>query len=161
MKCCCRLVIGSVAGGLLGAGSLFAVDALIPRVIDAQYLFDAGERIHGESRLLSAIHPKSNMPALLGQEERDELQAALPQWQLSDDRLKRQWEFKDFSEAFAFMTRVALLAEAMQHHPNWSNVYNRVTIELTTHDLGGLSDRDAQLARAIDALETSTKSAHH
>jgi 4a-hydroxytetrahydrobiopterin dehydratase len=161
MKCCCRVVIGSVAGGLLGAGSLFAVDALIPRVIDAQYLFDAGERIHGEIRLLSAIHPKSNMPALLGQEERDELQAALPQWQLSDDRLKRQWEFKDFSEAFAFMTRVALLAEAMQHHPNWSNVYNRVTIELTTHDLGGLSDRDAQLARAIDALETSTKSAHH
>lgn len=161
MKCCCRVVIGSVAGGLLGAGSLFAVDALIPRVIDAQYLFEAGERIHGESRLLSVIYPKSNMPALLGQEERDELQAALPQWQLSDDRLKRQWEFKDFSEAFAFMTRVALLAEAMQHHPNWSNVYNRVTIELTTHDLGGLSDRDAQLARAIDALETSTKSAHH
>ena len=146
---------------IASAAALFAVEALIPLVIDAQNLFDAGERIHGKSTLLSAIHPNSNMPVLLGQEERDELQAALPQWQLSDDRLKRQWEFKDFSEAFAFMTRVALLAEAMQHHPNWSNVYNRVTIELTNHDLGGLSDRDAQLAKAIDALETSTKSAHH
>jgi len=71
---------------------------------------------------------------------------------VGDERLKRQWQFSDFSEAFAFMTRVALLAESMQHHPNWSNVYNRVTIELTTHDLGGLSNLDAELARSIDAL---------
>ena len=93
------------------------------------------------------------MAALLSLQEREDLRATLTQWQMDDDRLKRQWQFSDFSEAFAFMTRVALLAESRQHHPNWSNVYNRVTIELTTHDLGGLSNLDAELARSIDALQ--------
>tara|TARA_Y100001978_G_scaffold174226_2_gene165664 strand:+ start:1037 stop:1318 length:282 start_codon:yes stop_codon:yes gene_type:complete len=92
------------------------------------------------------------MAALLSLEERENLRATLTQWQVGEDRLTRRWQFSDFSEAFAFMTRVALLAEAKQHHPNWSNVYNRVTIELTTHDLKGLSDMDAELAQAIDAL---------
>tara|TARA_B100000614_G_scaffold18232_1_gene14925 strand:+ start:326 stop:607 length:282 start_codon:yes stop_codon:yes gene_type:complete len=92
------------------------------------------------------------MAALLSLEERENLRATLTQWQVGEDRLTRRWQFSDFSEAFAFMTRVALLAEAKQHHPNWSNVYNRVTIELTTHDLKGLSDLDAELAQAIDAL---------
>ena len=92
------------------------------------------------------------MAALLSLQEREDLRANLTQWQVGDERLKRQWQFSDFSEAFAFMTRVALLAESMQHHPNWSNVYNRVTIELTTHDLGGLSNLDAELAQSIDAL---------
>ncbi|WP_115125077.1 4a-hydroxytetrahydrobiopterin dehydratase [Synechococcus sp. GEYO] len=92
------------------------------------------------------------MAALLSLQEREDLRTTLTQWQVGDERLKRQWQFSDFSEAFAFMTRVALLAESMQHHPNWSNVYNRVTIELTTHDLGGLSNLDAELARSIDAL---------
>ena len=92
------------------------------------------------------------MAALLSLQEREDLRTTLTQWQVGDERLKRQWQFSDFSEAFAFMTRVALLAESVQHHPNWSNVYNRVTIELTTHDLGGLSNLDAELARSIDAL---------
>ena len=92
------------------------------------------------------------MAALLSLQEREDLRANLTQWQVGDERLKRQWQFSDFSEAFAFMTRVALLAESKQHHPNWSNVYNRVTIELTTHDLGGLSNLDAELARSIDTL---------
>ena len=93
------------------------------------------------------------MAALLSLQEREDLRANLTQWQVGDERLKRQWQFSDFSEAFAFMTRVALLAESKQHHPNWSNVYNRVTIELTTHDLGGLSNLDAELAQSIDALQ--------
>ena len=93
------------------------------------------------------------MAALLSLQEREDLRANLTQWQVGDERLKRQWQFSDFSEAFAFMTRVALLAESKQHHPNWSNVYNRVTIELTTHDLGGLSNLDAELARSINALQ--------
>ena len=93
------------------------------------------------------------MAALLSLQEREDLRANLTQWQVGDERLKRQWQFSDFSEAFAFMTRVALLAESMQHHPNWTNVYNRVTIELTTHDLGGLSNLDSELARSIDALQ--------
>ena len=92
------------------------------------------------------------MAALLSHEEREDLRNTLTHWELSGDRLRRQWQFKDFSEAFAFMTRVAMLAETKQHHPNWSNVYNRVTIELTTHDLGGLSNLDAELARSIDDL---------
>ena len=93
------------------------------------------------------------MAALLSPQEREDLRSSLTQWQVGDERLKRQWQFSDFSEAFAFMTRVALLAESKQHHPNWSNVYNRVTIELTTHDLGGLSNLDAELAQSIDALQ--------
>ena len=86
--------------------------------------------------------------------ERDEALAALPEWSLRSDRLaiERQLKFKNFSEAFAFMTRVALIAEKHDHHPEWSNVYNRVAITLTTHDAGGLSERDTKLARAIDKL---------
>ncbi len=82
--------------------------------------------------------------------------AALPQdlplWNLVVGKLRRELRFADFVEAFGFMARVALVAEAMGHHPEWSNVWNRVTIELTTHDAGGLTDLDLQLARRIDAL---------
>jgi len=83
-----------------------------------------------------------------------ELLAERPDWSLRDDGLaiQRSFRFRDFSEAFAFMTRVALLAEKADHHPEWSNVWNRVEITLTTHDCGGLSGRDAKLAAAIDAL---------
>ena len=92
-------------------------------------------------------------PQPLSAAERSELNASLPAWTVLPDRLRRQWRFRDFSEAFGFMSRVALAAEALNHHPEWSNVYNRVTIELTTHDCGGLSQRDLDLARRIDALE--------
>jgi 4a-hydroxytetrahydrobiopterin dehydratase len=68
------------------------------------------------------------------------------------DALVREFKFKDFSEAFAFMTRVALLAEKAGHHPDWSNVYNTVAITLSTHDAGGLSEKDVDLANRIDAL---------
>ena len=64
----------------------------------------------------------------------------------------RDFIFADFSEAFAFMTRVALYAEKADHHPEWSNVYNRVHVELTTHDAGGLSLRDVAMARAVDGM---------
>jgi 4a-hydroxytetrahydrobiopterin dehydratase len=74
-------------------------------------------------------------------------------WKEEDNKLKRTFKFADFQEAFAFMTRVAFLAEAAQHHPNWSNVYNQVTIELTTHDAGNtVTDKDYSLAKAIDSL---------
>ena len=76
----------------------------------------------------------------------------LPNWTLAGGKLRRELRFGDFVEAFGFMARVALIAEAMGHHPEWSNVWNRVTIELTTHDAGGLTDLDLQLARRIDAL---------
>jgi len=83
-----------------------------------------------------------------------QLVTELPGWTLRADGLaiERAFRFGDFSEAFAFMTRVALLAEQHDHHPEWSNVYNRVAITLTTHDCGGLSARDATMARAIARL---------
>jgi 4a-hydroxytetrahydrobiopterin dehydratase len=90
----------------------------------------------------------------LTEAERTAALAGLPEWQLRDDALAivRKFKFRDFSQAFAFMTRVALIAEKADHHPEWSNVYNRVEITLTTHDAGGLSQRDIQMATAIDAL---------
>ena len=79
-------------------------------------------------------------------------QTAVPGWDETGDRLHRTFEFKDFVEAFGFMSRVALLAEKANHHPEWSNVWNKVTIDLTTHDAGGLTDNDRNLARAINKL---------
>ena len=86
--------------------------------------------------------------------ERSAALAGLPEWSLRDDKLAivRKFKFADFSQAFAFMTRVALIAEKRDHHPEWSNVYNWVEITLTTHDAGGLSQRDIDMATAIDAL---------
>lgn len=80
--------------------------------------------------------------------------ARLDGWEFSrdGDAIKRVFEFADFSEAFGFMTRVAMLADAADHHPEWSNIYNTVEIELTTHDADGLTERDMVLAKAIDAL---------
>ena len=92
------------------------------------------------------------LPTPLSAAEIEALAAALPAWDRVEGKLRREVQFADFSEAFAFMTRVALAAETLGHHPEWSNVWNRVTIELTTHDTGGLSNLDLQLAQRIDAL---------
>lgn len=74
-------------------------------------------------------------------------------WKEENDSLKKTFKFKDFKEAFAFMTQVALIAEKMDHHPNWSNVYNTVSIELSTHDAGNkVTELDRKLAKAIDEL---------
>jgi 4a-hydroxytetrahydrobiopterin dehydratase len=75
------------------------------------------------------------------------------EWKLENNKLKKTFTFKDFSEAFAFMTRVALAAEKMNHHPTWTNTWNTVNIELSTHDAGDVvTDRDHKLAKEIDAL---------
>lgn len=78
--------------------------------------------------------------------------AGLPGWELVDDKLYRRITFRDFVEAFGFMARVALLAETANHHPEWSNVYNRVDIYLTTHDAGGITERDFRLAAQMNQL---------
>ena len=90
----------------------------------------------------------------LSPSERAALATTLPDWQAvpGRDALSRTCRFKDFSAAWGFMARVALLAEQQDHHPEWFNVYNRVDITLTTHDAGGLTARDVRLAQAIDAI---------
>ena len=77
----------------------------------------------------------------------------LPEWHAVDERdaIGRTFRFKDFNQAFAFMTRAALLAEKMDHHPEWTNVYNRVSVTLTTHDAGGVTEKDIAMAKAMDA----------
>ena len=85
----------------------------------------------------------------------NEIQSALTGligWSLADGKLHFERTFGDFKEAFAFMTRVALAAEQANHHPEWFNVYNRVRIDLTTHDAGGISQRDLDLAQQINAF---------
>ncbi len=91
---------------------------------------------------------------LLSAAERDQLGTSLPDWRPvpGRDAIERRFQFADFSAAWAFMSRVALLAERFDHHPEWFNVYGRVSITLTSHDVGGLSGRDLRMAAAIDRI---------
>ncbi|MBU3543178.1 MAG: 4a-hydroxytetrahydrobiopterin dehydratase [Burkholderiaceae bacterium] len=94
------------------------------------------------------------MTSLITPAQRSQLAQELPDWRMVEgrDAIHRQFVFNDFSEAFAFMTRIALHAEKNNHHPEWSNVWNRVDITLSTHDVGGLSERDLELARYINIV---------
>ncbi len=90
----------------------------------------------------------------LNDEERETLLKEHPDWELAREgkAITRTFQFEDFSEAWGFMSRVALIADSLDHHPEWFNVYAKVEITLTTHDAGGLSVRDGQMARAIDGI---------
>ena len=94
------------------------------------------------------------MVQTLSPEEREQALAELPGWSWDEEAqaIRRSFRFKDFSEAFAFMIRVALAAEKADHHPDWSNSWNKVEVALTTHSAGGVTRRDVGLAKAIDAL---------
>ncbi len=94
------------------------------------------------------------MTAKLTEAEREAALATLPgwTWDAERDAITRRFRFADFSAAFGFMTRVALAAEQADHHPEWTNLWNRVDVTLTTHDAGGLTARDVALALAIDAI---------
>ena len=81
-----------------------------------------------------------------------ELRGTLKSWKLEKEQLVREYKFKDFIEAFGFMTKVALLAQQSNHHPEWSNVYNKVKICLTTHDAGGITEKDLRLALEIESV---------
>lgn len=89
---------------------------------------------------------------LLTDDEIDEAVATLDGWSIERGKLHRELGFADFVEAFGFMAKVAIVAEKLDHHPEWSNVYGTVEIDLSTHDVGGLSPYDVELARRIDAL---------
>ena len=88
----------------------------------------------------------------LGEDELAHALSELPGWSLTAGKLHREYRFADFSAAFGFMTRVALAAERMNHHPEWSNVWNRVVVELVTHDSGGITASDVALAKKMEAL---------
>jgi 4a-hydroxytetrahydrobiopterin dehydratase len=86
--------------------------------------------------------------------EREQALASLPEWKTVNgrDAIRRAFKFADFNAAFAFMTRCALIAEKIDHHPEWFNVYNKVEVTLTTHDCAGLSELDVQLAKFMDTV---------
>ena len=89
---------------------------------------------------------------LLSQEQIDELLAEFPQWQRDNGRLRRSYEFANFVEAFAFMTKVALVSEKLFHHPEWNNVYNRVNVAITDHAAGGISAKDRAWIELVERL---------
>ena len=91
-------------------------------------------------------------PYLLKEEEIKQLEAKIPGWEIHSKYIERNIIFQNFVDAFSFMTKVALLAEKYNHHPNWYNVYSQVRIKLSTHDLGGISSLDHILASEINTL---------
>ena len=92
------------------------------------------------------------MLSLLDQTDLDNFTKKNPSWNIFNKTIKREFKFNNFIEAFGFMTKVALLSESMEHHPNWQNTYNKVKIELTTHDKGGITSNYIKLAESIDKL---------
>ena len=78
----------------------------------------------------------------------------LPGWTVKEEKLHKDFEFNDFNQAFGFMTRAAMEIEKMNHHPEWFNVYNKITIDLTTHDAGGITENDVELARILNSLSS-------
>ena len=91
-------------------------------------------------------------PTPLTEAEREALSEKLPDWTVEDDRLCRTWECADFAEAWRFMEQVSVIAEDLQHHPDWSNSWNWVDVVVTTHSTGGLTRLDVAFAEAVDAL---------
>jgi 4a-hydroxytetrahydrobiopterin dehydratase len=91
-------------------------------------------------------------PSALSEDEVSRRLAELPGWKLREGKLHRGFRFESFVEAFGFMSRAALVAEKLDHHPEWSNVYSRVDVDLTTHDAGGLTRLDFELAARMNEL---------
>ena len=91
-------------------------------------------------------------PYLLKDRELNELIAKIPGWEINPNFIKREFQFSNFIEAFAFMTKIALICEKYNHHPNWENAYSKVIIKLSTHDLGGITNLDETLASEINDI---------
>jgi|TARA_B100000809_G_C14720222_1_gene381096 4a-hydroxytetrahydrobiopterin dehydratase len=89
----------------------------------------------------------------LSQIDIDEHLKNLPGWSVVNEKLHKEFQFESFNQAFGFMTRAAMEIEKMNHHPEWFNVYNRITIELTTHDAGGITKNDVNLAKILNSLQ--------
>ena len=91
-------------------------------------------------------------PYLLKDDELRELIAKIPGWEINSEFIKREFNFSNFIEAFSFMTKIALICEKYNHHPNWENVYSKLVVKLSTHDLGGISNLDQALASEINDI---------
>ena len=91
-------------------------------------------------------------PAKLSPEEVTSALGSLPGWSVVDGKLHREYKFPDFAQAFGFMATVATAAEKLDHHPDWLNVYNRVTVNLSTHDVGGITELDLKLAMTMETI---------
>jgi 4a-hydroxytetrahydrobiopterin dehydratase len=89
----------------------------------------------------------------LSQIDIDEYLKDLPGWSVVNEKLHKEFQFESFNQAFGFMTRAAMEIEKMNHHPEWFNVYNRITIELTTHDAGGITKNDVNMAKILNSLQ--------
>lgn len=112
-----------------------------------------GARRRFVPRLLSVgYHKCMTSQARISSEELRSALAGLPGWELAGEKLHREYRFPDFIHAFGFMATAAVMIEALGHHPEWSNVYNRVTVDLTTHDAGGITAKDLELARKLEAI---------
>ena len=92
------------------------------------------------------------MVSLIEKNQLDSFIEKNPSWIIDNKTIKKEFKFEDFIEAFGFMSKVALLSEKIDHHPDWQNIYNKVKINLTTHDKGGITTNDIKLAEAIDKL---------
>lgn len=123
----------------------------------SQPLLEPSAAIEGDRTFVLPPVAERARPAQLSAAERGQLLPSLPGWTLADsgESISRRFQFDDFVAAFGFMARAALVAERMDHHPEWANVYNRVDVRLTTHDAAGLSMRDIELARALDQVALS------
>ncbi len=131
---------------MLALGLLVNVGQL-PSAI-AQTIADPGFTITVQSTSQNLAMSAS----ILSKTELDTALSQLPGWSVENGKLHRQFQFASFIEAFGFMSSVALVAESAGHHPEWFNVYNRVTIDLTTHDAGGITQKDVDLARKANEL---------
>ncbi len=115
--------------------------------------------VHAANQVSTSVGEVMSKALLISLEDVTRRLGPSSQWTITDNRgglLSREFRFKDFREAFGFMTQVAMLAEKLDHHPEWSNVYNKVDITLTTHDVGGISDRDIKMSEMIDQLIKSS-----
>jgi len=100
---------------------------------------------------------KATRPTRLSDDAITTVLSDLPGWKLADGKLHREYEFADFVTAFGFMTSAALVAQGMDHHPEWFNVWNKVRVDLATHDANGVTELDVKLARAMEALAAPQK----
>ena len=102
--------------------------------------------------IIEIYNTKNMKPYLLQKEELKELIAKIPGWVINDKNIEREFNFSNFIEAFSFMTKIALICEKYNHHPDWENIYSKVIIKLTSHDLGGISNLDQTLASEINNI---------